>query len=90
MLALQSFVLGGYAAALILALVCCELAVLWFRYRYKEGASPRQWLSPLLAGAALVCALLLAQVNAPQELLGLALAAAGVAHLMGYRQRWYG
>ncbi|WOJ93518.1 hypothetical protein R0135_17320 [Congregibacter variabilis] len=87
---LRAFLVGGHAAELIVALVCCELAFLWFRFRYRAGAHPRQWLSPLLAGAALVVALRLSQSGAPEELLGLALAVAGLAHLMGYRQRWYG
>lgn len=89
MLTLKNFLASGHAAELILILVCCEFIFLWFRYRRASGPPPRRWLSPLLAGAALVIALRLAQSNAPTELLGLALAVAGMAHLMGYRQRWH-
>jgi hypothetical protein len=86
---LESFLNGGHAAELILVLVLCESAVLWLRYRRGEGPAPARWLSPLLAGAALVLALRLAQTDAPAELLGIALAVAGLAHLLGYRQRWF-
>lgn len=87
---LERFLSGGHAADLILALVCCELLALLLRQRRGVGAPPRHWLSPLLAGAFLVIALRLAQSNAPQELLGLSLAAAGVAHLLGAKSRWRG
>jgi hypothetical protein len=86
---LDRFLTGGGAANLILVLVLCEFAVLWVRYRRGLGAPPGQWLSPLLAGAALVLALRFFQGGAPPALLGVTLAVAGLAHLMGYRQRWF-
>ncbi|MDP5055034.1 MAG: hypothetical protein NWP69_14695 [Congregibacter sp.] len=85
---LRDFLASGHAAELILVLVCAESAFLWLRYRRGSGSAPRQWLSPLLAGAALATALRLAQSGAPEEFLGVALAVAGIAHLAGYRQRW--
>ncbi|WP_439106982.1 hypothetical protein [Congregibacter sp.] len=87
---LTGFLASGHAAELILVLVLCELAFLSLRYFRGRGAPPRYWLSPLLAGAFLVIALRLAQSNAPAELLGVVLAAAGVAHLGGYASRWRG
>lgn len=87
---LESFLSGGHAAELILALVCCEFLALLLQHRRGRGAPLRHWLSPLLAGAFLVIALRLAQSTAPQELLGLSLAAAGVAHLLGVKSRWRG
>jgi hypothetical protein len=86
---LESFLNGGHAAELILVLVLCESAVLWLRYRRGNGPAPSRWLSPLLAGAALVLALRFSQAGAPAELLGITLAVAGIAHLLGYRQRWF-
>jgi hypothetical protein len=86
--ALEAFLLSGRAADLILLIVALETLVLGYRYVCGRGPSPRYWLSPLLAGAALVWALRLALTAGPPPLLGLALAVAGVAHLAGYRQRW--
>lgn len=86
---LDAFLNGGHAAELIFMLVLCEAAVLWLRYRRGDGPAPAKWLSPLLAGAALVLALRLSQAGATPELLGISLAVAGVAHLLGYRQRWF-
>lgn len=86
----KNFLVSGHAAELILALVCCEFLFLSFRYFRGVGSPPRAWLSPLLAGAFLVIALRLAQSGAPAEFLGLALAAAGVAHFIGYGSRWHG
>jgi hypothetical protein len=85
---LESFLLSGRAAELILLIVALEFAALWWRYRRGDGAPPSRWLSQLLAGAALVAALRLAQGGAGAEAIGLALAVGGVAHLSGYRQRW--
>ncbi|WOJ96431.1 hypothetical protein R0137_14425 [Congregibacter brevis] len=90
MSALDDFLRGGHAAELILLLVFCELLFLSFRCIRGVGAPPRRWLSPLLAGAFLVLALRLAQSGASGEMLGVALAVAGVAHLMGYASRWHG
>jgi hypothetical protein len=85
---LESFLTSGYAAQLILAIVALESVLLWWRYRRGDGAPPSRWLSQLVAGAALVTALRLAQGGASAELLGMALAVGGTAHLLGYRQRW--
>ncbi|EAQ96250.1 hypothetical protein [Congregibacter litoralis] len=87
---IKDFLASGHAAELILVLVCCEFLFLSVRYWRGVGSPPRAWLSPLMAGAFLVIALRLAQSDAPEEFLGLALAAAGIAHLMGYGSRWHG
>ena len=87
---LETFLTRGHAADLILLLVLAEGLLLWLRHRRGQGAPLMRWLSPLLAGAALVLTLRLAQTGAPAEALGALLAVAGVAHLMGYRERWFG
>ena len=86
--ALEAFLGDGGAAALILGLVAVEFIALALRYRFAGGAPPARWLSPLVAGAALVGALWLAQRDASPLVLGPVLAVAGVAHLLGFRQRW--
>ena len=94
MAALEGFLLSGRAADLILLLVVLEALalLLWRRRRVTQGRGPQvplaRWLSPLVAGAALVLALRLALTGGSAPLMGLALAVAGVAHLAGYRQRW--
>jgi len=79
---------GGGAAAAILCIVLVEALLLYLRWRRGVGAHPHLWLSQVIAGGALVTALLLAQRGAPAESLGAALVCAGVAHLAGYRTRW--
>jgi hypothetical protein len=85
---LEWFLSSGHAAELILLLVVLEGLFLWLRYRRGVGSAPGKWLSPLVAGAALVLALRLVQGGAYAGLTGLSLAIAGVAHLLGSRQRW--
>ena len=87
----EGFLASGQAAGLVLLIVFLEGGLLLMRHlrARPERASVVSWLSPLLAGAALVVALLLVQSGASPRYLGLALTVAGVAHLMGYRQRWY-
>lgn len=85
---LSAFLGGGGAALLILALVGAEFIALAIRYRLDAGSPPGRWLSPLVAGAALVTALWLVQSQMPPIFLGPVLAIAGVAHLLGFRQRW--
>jgi hypothetical protein len=86
--ALEAFLRSGRAADLILLIVFLEAAFLLFLQLRGRAPPPGRWLSPLVAGAALVWALRLALTGGPLPLLGLALAAAGIAHLAGYRQRW--
>lgn len=89
MAALEAFLRSGRAADLILLIVLLEGALLAVR-QLRGGAPPLgRWLSPLVAGAALVLALRLALTDGPVPLLGLALSVAGIAHLAGYRQRWH-
>lgn len=85
---LESFLTEGHAAELILAIVALEFLLLWWRFRRGGGAPPSRWVSQLVAGAALVTALRLAQGGAQAEWLGMALAVGGIAHLLGFRQRW--
>ena len=85
---IEKFLVGGGAALLILALVCLEAAALTLRHRRGAGAPLLRWLSPMLAGAALVTALWLAQRGAPPLALGPPLALAGLAHLLGAKERW--
>ncbi|MFK7830878.1 MAG: hypothetical protein AB8B57_13960 [Congregibacter sp.] len=85
---MDNFLTQGVAAALILCLVVVESMLLYRRHRCAHGAQFARWLSPMAAGAALVLALLLTQLAAPPALIGLALALAGLAHALGYRQRW--
>ena len=87
---IEEFLGGGGAALLILALVCLEAVALALRHRRGAGPPMLRWLSPMLAGAALVSALWLAQRGAPPLALGPLLALAGVAHLLGARERWGG
>ncbi len=72
----------------MLALVLLEMLLLYIRYRRSRGVAPRRWLSPAVAGAALALALLFAQIGAGYQALGAALTVAGIAHVLGYRQRW--
>lgn len=83
-----SFLTQGGAAALILCIVIIESLLLFLRYLRGAGTPPVQWLSPLVAGGALVLALLLTQLAAPPPFIGMCLAFAGLAHALGYRQRW--
>jgi len=86
---LEDFLLSGRAADLILLIVAVEAAALFF-LRARHGASVplSRWLSPLVAGAALVVALRLALSGGEAGPMALALAVAGAAHLAGYRGRW--
>jgi hypothetical protein len=68
--------------------VAVEALMLTWRWRRTGAAHPRQWWSQTAAGAALVGALALAQLDAPAAALGTALALAGVVHLLGARERW--
>jgi len=86
---LESFLLDGRAAELILLIVLFEFVILSLRYWRGSGAPPARWLSQLVAGAALVLALRLFQGGAPVAAMGMALAVGGIAHLLGYRQRWF-
>lgn len=83
-----SLLTSGAAALLILLVVAVEAAMLAWRWRRTGAAHPRQWLSQTAAGAALVAALGLAQLDAPAAAVGSALALAGLAHLLGARERW--
>jgi hypothetical protein len=85
---IEGFLGGGGAALLILALVCVEATALALRHRRGMGPPLLRWLSPMLAGAALVAALWLEQSGAPPVLLGPPLALAGLAHLLGAKERW--
>lgn len=88
-MAYQDFLTGGEAALLILAIVVLEAIVLGFRHFKRDGASPMLvWLSPLLAGGALVLALFFSQRGGSAELIGTCLLVAGLAHAMGVRMRW--
>lgn len=84
----QQFLNDGGAASLILALVVVEAGCLAWRSRSRRGTSFSVWASPLAAGAALVMALLLTQLHAPVEAVGVSLFLAGIAHAAGIRQRW--
>ncbi len=83
-----AFLGSGAAAALILLVVVVEAAMLMWRWRRTGTAHPRQWWSQTAAGAALVAALGLTQLGAPAPAVGIALALAGLAHLLGARERW--
>lgn len=84
----DAFLGSGAAALMILLVVIAEAALLTWRWRRSGAAHPRQWLSQTAAGAGLVAALALTQVGAPAPAVGTALILAGVAHLLGSRQRW--
>ena len=84
----HTFLASGAAALLILLVVALEAVMLAWRWRRTGSAHPRQWLSQTAAGAALVAALGLAQLDAPAATVGCALALAGLAHLLGARERW--
>ncbi|MEM1142569.1 MAG: hypothetical protein AAF671_01550 [Pseudomonadota bacterium] len=84
----QQFLNDGAAASLILALVIVEAGCLVWRARSPKGTPFSVWASPMLAGAALVMALLLTQLHAPAEAVGVSLILAGIAHAAGFRQRW--
>ncbi|MEM9396443.1 MAG: hypothetical protein AAF991_03120, partial [Pseudomonadota bacterium] len=85
-MAYGDFLTGGEAALLILLIVALEGIALSLRQFKRNDSVPLlQWLSPLLAGGALVLALFLSQRNAPPELLGICLLCAGLAHASGYR-----
>ena len=84
-----TFLESGAAALLILLLVAAEAALLTARWRRSGAAHPRQGLSQTAAGAGLVAALGLTQVGAPAPAVGTALALAGLAHVLGARQRWF-
>lgn len=86
---LEEFLRSGRAADVILCLVLLETLLLFWRQRGDKRVPVGRWLSPLLAGAALVVALRLALTGGSAELLALMLLGAGVAHLSGFRQRWY-
>ena len=88
MQSVYAFLASGAAALLILLVVVVEALVLTWRWRRTGTAHPRQWWSQTAAGAALVAALALAQLGAPAPALGAALALAGIAHLLGARERW--
>lgn len=85
--AIEAFIAKGAATDVVLAVVVAELVALLVHWR-RGGAPPRRWLSPLVAGAALVLSLRMALVGAPPLWLGLTLSVAGIAHLAGYRERW--
>ncbi len=86
-----AFIASGQAAAVVLGIVFLEGVLLVTRTLKgaPNTAPPGRWASPLLAGASLVAALWCAQVGAPPEFVGVALTVAGLAHLAGYRQRWF-
>ena len=90
--ALEAFLASGQAAVVVLSFVAVEAALLTLREWRKESsrAAPGAWISPLVAGAALVAALLCVQWRLSPYYLGLAVSIAGLAHLLGYRQRWSG
>ena len=89
MTSVYAFLSSGLAALFILVVVAAEAALLTWRWRRTGAAHPRQWLSQTAAGAGLVAALGLTQFGAPVPAVGTALALAGVAHLLGSRQRWH-
>ncbi len=85
----ESFLASGGAAAAVLVLVVAEALLLFLRWRRGVAPPLAYWAPQLLAGACLVAALLLVQLAMPPLLVGLALMAAGIAHLLGYRPRWF-
>lgn len=88
-MAYGDFLTGGEAALLILLIVALEGVALSVRqFKRNESVPLLQWLSPLIAGGALVLALFLSQRDASPELLGICLLCAGLAHASGYRTRW--
>ncbi|MEM9313550.1 MAG: hypothetical protein AAGA95_02900 [Pseudomonadota bacterium] len=85
----DSFLGSGAAAATVLALVIAEGLLLFLRWRRGKAPPLPYWAPQLLAGAFLVSALLLVQLAMPPLTVGLALMAAGMAHLLGFRPRWF-
>ncbi|MEL7044600.1 MAG: hypothetical protein AAGL66_06210 [Pseudomonadota bacterium] len=85
----ESFLASGGAAATVLVLVLAEALLLFLRWRRGMAPPLPYWAPQLLAGAFLVCALLLVQLAMSPLFVGLALMAAGMAHLLGFRLRWF-
>jgi hypothetical protein len=85
---IEGFLVGGGAAALILLVVLIEGALLTLRQRRGVGPPVLRWLSPLAAGAALVGALWAQQAGFSSPVIGSLLILAGIAHLLGARERW--
>lgn len=85
---LNAFVSEGGAALLIFLIVIVEGAALWRFHRPKSLSAAMHWLSPTIAGAALILALYLSQRAYPASAIGLALLVAGIANIAGIRARW--
>jgi hypothetical protein len=84
----ESLLSGGFMATVVLLVVALEGALLYFRWRRRGAPAPQRWLSQIVAGAFLVLALLVQQLSLHAFAVGACLAAAGLAHLAGYRSRW--
>ncbi len=79
---------NGTAALVVLGVVVLEAGLLFLRWRRGLGAPMRRWAPQVLAGAALVLALISAQLDAPFYAVAVFLSLAGIAHLTGFRERW--
>jgi len=86
---MADFFASGRAADLVLLVLALEaLALLAFQRATGRGPAPRAVLALALPGVALVVALRLALTDAWWGWIGLALAAAFLAHLFDLRSRW--
>ena len=90
---LETFLLDGPAALMVLLLVVLELCARSYAAVSRgEEESKASWLSPLVAGVGLAVALAASQLASEESwapaVIGMALTVAGLAHLTGARQRW--
>lgn len=87
--ALEAWLQAGWITDLILLILLAETAALVWRVRCARAPAVAVWLPQLLAGAALVLALRFSLPTDDPGPTSALLVLAGLAHLAGYRARWY-
>lgn len=85
---MNAFLTQGNAALLILVIVALEGIALWRHHQPATLKVAMRWLSPTLAGAALVLSIYIIQKGFNPQLLGAMLILAGAAHVAGLGARW--
>jgi hypothetical protein len=80
--------LVGLVAVCLLAMLIEALVLLAWHRRSGRGLPPRSLLPTLVAGGALMAALLAVLTGAPPVCLLALLALAGVAHVLDLQRRW--
>lgn len=83
------FTSGRIVEAILLLMLVEAAWLLWRHGRYASGPTPAQLLPTLASGMFLLLAVRAALGAWPWQLIAMALAGAGLCHLLDLRLRWH-